>query len=298
LGYGIPYTGIVWQIPQAPALFRRTRRARSKRRENVGILTGKTCVVTGGAGSIGLASASLLVQEGASVTLVDRDAAKLERAAATLSVTASRDAQVGAVADRVAVVCADVSDSEDTRRYLDETVRRWGNIDVLFSHAGISGVLKPVVDYPEEIFDAVMAINVRGSFLACKYGLPLMNKGGSIIITSSIMGVTADPGVVAYATSKHALIGLARVVAKEAAGRGIRVNVLAPGPTENSFQSSIEERLTEVVGRDATEMLDQAIALGRHGRPEEIAQMVLFLASDRSGFSTGSVFMADGGMGI
>jgi NAD(P)-dependent dehydrogenase (short-subunit alcohol dehydrogenase family) len=143
-----------------------------------------------------------------------------------------------------------------------------------------------------------MAINVRGSFLACKYGLPLMNDGGSIIITSSIMGVTADPGVVAYATSKHALIGLARVVAKEAAGRGIRVNVLAPGPTDNTFQSTIEEKLTEIVGQDGTEMLNHAIALGRHGRPEEIAQMVLFLASDRSSFSTGGVFMADGGMGI
>lgn len=264
----------------------------------MGILTGKTCVVTGGAGSIGLASASLLVQEGARVMLVGRNAENLERAAATLSATASRNAQAGVVVDRVAMVCADVADSEETQRYLNETVRRWGKIDVLFSHAGIAGVLKPVVDYPEEVFDAVMAINVRGSFLACKYGLPLMNDGGSIIITSSIMGVTADPGVVAYATSKHALIGLARVVAKEAAGRGIRVNVLAPGPTENTFQSAIEERLTEIVGQDGTDMLNHAIALGRHGRPEEIAQMVLFLASERSSFSTGSVFMADGGMGI
>jgi NAD(P)-dependent dehydrogenase (short-subunit alcohol dehydrogenase family) len=253
----------------------------------VGIMTGKTCVVTGGAGSIGLASASLLVEEGARVMLVGRNAENLARAAATLGAT-----------DRVATVCADVSDSLDTQRYLGETVSRWGKIDVLFSHAGISGVLKPVVEYPEDVFDAVMAINVRGTFLACKYGLPLMNDGGSVIITSSIMGVTADPGVVAYATSKHALIGLARVVAKEAAGRGIRVNVLAPGPTDNTFQSDIEERLTEIVGQDGTEMLNHAIALGRHARPEEIAQMVLFLASDRSSFSTGGVFMADGGMGI
>jgi NAD(P)-dependent dehydrogenase (short-subunit alcohol dehydrogenase family) len=263
----------------------------------MGVMTGKTCVVTGGAGSIGLASASLLVQEGARVMLVGRNAENLERAAAALSAVASHDAQAGD-ADRVATVCADVADSEDTQRYFGETVRRWGKIDVIFSHAGISGVLKPVVEYPEDIFDAVMAINVRGSFLACKYGLPLMNDGGSIIITSSIMGVTADPGVVAYATSKHALIGLARVVAKEAAGRGIRVNVLAPGPTDNTFQSTIEEKLTEIVGQDGTEMLNHAIALGRHGRPEEIAQMLLFLASDRSSFSTGSVFMADGGMGI
>jgi NAD(P)-dependent dehydrogenase (short-subunit alcohol dehydrogenase family) len=254
----------------------------------VGIMTGKTCVVTGGAGSIGLASAALLVQEGANVMLVGRNAANLEAAAATLK----------AAGERVAHVQADVSTVDDTKRYFAETVDRWGKIDVIFSHAGISGVLAPVTEYPEEIFDRVMAINIRGSFLACKYGLPLMNDGGSIIITSSIMGVTADPGVVAYATSKHALIGMAKVVAKEAAARHIRVNVVAPGPTDNTFQSTIEEKLTNIVGQDGTEFLDHLIALGRHAQPEEIAQMVLFLASDRSSFSTGAVFMADGGMGI
>jgi len=260
-------------------------------------MNGKTCVITGGAGSIGLASGSLLVQEGARVMLVGRNAENLERAATSLE-TAARNAGADDPGDRVAITCADVSSTEDTKRYLDETVRRWGKIDVIFSHAGISGVLAPVTEYPEDVFDQVMAINIRGSFLACKYGLPLMNDGGSIIITSSIMGVTADPGVVAYATSKHALIGMAKVVAKEAAARNIRVNIVAPGPTDNSFQSNIEEKLTPIVGQDATEFLDHLITLGRHARPEEIAQMVLFLASDRSSFSTGGVFMADGGMGI
>jgi len=125
-----------------------------------------------------------------------------------------------------------------------------------------------------------------------------MNDGGSIIITSSIMGTRADPGVCAYAASKHALIGLARVVAKEAAPRKIRVNVFAPGPTENEFQNLIEQQLTEIVGQDGTEFLNKIIPLGRHGKASEVAQLVLFLASDRSSFSTGSVFMADGGMNI
>jgi NAD(P)-dependent dehydrogenase (short-subunit alcohol dehydrogenase family) len=254
----------------------------------MGIMTGKTCIVTGGAGSIGLASAALLLKEGARVMLVGRNPDNLARAAASLN---SGD-------DVLGTVTADVSQTADVRRYLDETVARWGKVDVLFSHAGISGVIKPVTEYPEDVFDAVMAINVRGSFLACKYGLPLMNDGGSIIITSSIMGTRADPGVCAYATSKHALIGLARVVAKEAAGRNIRVNVFAPGPTDNSFQSAIEERLTEVVGEDGTEFLNRIIPLGRHAQPEEVARMVLFLASDQSSFSTGSVFMADGGMNV
>jgi NAD(P)-dependent dehydrogenase (short-subunit alcohol dehydrogenase family) len=254
----------------------------------MGIMNGKICIVTGGAGSIGLASAALLLKEGASVMLVGHNEENLARASKTLNASPSV----------LGTMKANVADAQETQTYINRTVSQWGKIDVLFSHAGISGVVKPITEYPEDIFDAVMAVNVRASFLACKYVLPQMNDGGSIIITSSIMGVRADPGVCAYATSKHALIGLMRTVAKEVASRKIRVNILAPGPIDNSFQSKIEERLTEVVGQDGTEFLNRIIPLGRHGRAEEIAQMVLFLASDQSSFSTGSIFMADGGMNI
>jgi len=254
----------------------------------MGSMEGKVCIITGGAGSIGLASASLLLQEGAKVMLVGRNEENLARAAKILNRNA----------DFLGTIKANVAETKETQKYIHQTVAKWGRIDVLFSHAGISGVIKPITEYPEEVFDAVMAINIRGSFLACKYGLPQMNDGGSIIITSSIMGVTADPGVCAYATSKHALIGLMRTVAKEAAPRKIRVNILAPGPIDNSFQTKIEERLTEVVGEDGTQFLNRIIPLGHHGRAEEIARSVLFLASDQSSFSTGSVFMADGGMNI
>ncbi len=254
--------------------------------QSMGMVEGKVCVITGGAGSLGLASASLLLKEGARVMLVDNNEERLIGAVKTLDANASV----------IATVKADVADAQDTEHYINETVARWGKFDVLFSNAGLSGITKPITQFPEEVFDAVMAVNVRGAFLACKYGLPHMNDGGSIIITSSIMGVTASPNVCAYTTSKHALIGLMRTVAKEVAARNIRVNVLAPGPIDNGFQAEIERRLSAVTGQDGTAMINQRIPLGRHARPEEIARSVLFLASDQSSFSTGSVFMADGGM--
>ena len=252
----------------------------------MGMLEGKVCVLTGGAGSLGLESAKLLLKEGARVMLVDNKQEALEKAVEEL----------GNKADTVSSVAADVSDTQQTRKYIESTVKKWGKIDVLFSNAGISGVIKPITEFPEEVFDAVMAVNVRSSFLACKYGLPQMNDGGSIIMTSSIVGVTSDPGICAYATSKHALIGLMRTVAKEVAGRNIRVNILCPGPVDNSFQADVEVGLSGALGQNATEFLNGLIPLGRHAGAEEIARMVLFLASDQSSFSTGSIFMADGGM--
>jgi NAD(P)-dependent dehydrogenase (short-subunit alcohol dehydrogenase family) len=253
-----------------------------------GTLEGKVCVVTGGAGSLGLAAAELFLEAGAKVMLVDREQAALDAALRVL----------GGGSANAAGFAADVADSAATRAYLDATVAAWGKLDVLFSNAGVSGVIRPVTDYPEEVFDQVMAVNVRASFLACKYGLPRMNDGGSIVITSSVVGVTSDAGICAYATSKHALIGLMRTVAKEAAPRRIRVNVIAPGPIDNGFQKEIENGITAATGRDGTALLNGIIPLRRHAHADEIARTVLFLASEQSSFSTGSVFMADGGMHI
>ena len=251
-------------------------------------LEGKVAIVTGAAGSLGLASAALLLANGCKVMLVDRDPAALALARNELC----------AYSERVEAQLADVADATQTRAYVEATMKKWGGIDILFSNAGISGVIKPVTEYPEEIFDQVMAVNLRAAFLACKYALPKMNDGGSIVFTSSVVGVTSDPGICAYAASKHALIGLMRTVAKEAAPRRIRANVIAPGPIDNGFQSQVEKGLSVALGRDAMQFLNSLVPLGRHGKAEEIARTVLFLASDDSSFSTGSVFMTDGGMHI
>lgn len=248
----------------------------------------KVCVITGGAGSVGMASARALLGAGAKVLLVDRDAAATQAAAAALDPSGAR----------VAPAAADVSDSAQTRGYIEQARSRWGAIDFLFCNAGISGAITPIAEYPEEVFDAVWSVNVRGVFLALKHGLPALRDGASVLINASVVAVTADPGICAYATSKHALLGLMRVAAKEVAWRNIRVNVIAPGPIANGFQDDIERRLSDVVGRDATQMLDGMIPLGRHAQPREIAETVLFLASARSSFSTGSVFMVDGGMHV
>lgn len=247
------------------------------------LLDGKCCIITGGAGSLGLASAKLLLREGAKILLVDQNQDDLERAATALG---QGDVQIAT---------ADVTSATDTQAYINQALKAWGQLDILFSNAGVSGTNSPITDYPEDIFDNVINVNIKGSFLALKYAIPHMSSGGSIIVTSSVMGVQARPNSVGYITSKHALVGMVRCVAREVAGRNIRVNILAPGPTNNEFQTTIEDRMSKMMDIDATAMLDQIIPMGRHAEPDEIAQTVLFLASDQSSFSTGSVFMADGG---
>jgi|SRR5665213_799738 len=248
-------------------------------------LTDKVCIITGGAGSLGLASARLFLAEGAKVMLVDLRAADLARALTALD------------SNNAASCVADVTRADDVQAYLAATEAKWGKIDVLFSNAGNAGVVAGVEDYPEDAFDAVIAVHVRGAFLACKYGLPRMNDGGSIVITSSIVGVRGDGGgSVAYVTAKHAQVGLMRSVSKNAARRNIRVNTLHPGPIDNEFQLNIEQGIGALTGLDGTALLNDAIPLHRHARAEEIARAALFLASDQSSFTTGSILMADGGM--
>jgi NAD(P)-dependent dehydrogenase (short-subunit alcohol dehydrogenase family) len=250
----------------------------------VGALSGKICVVTGGAGSIGLATARLFLAEGAKVMLVDLRPADLERAADDLG------------GDDVAWLVADVTSAEAVRTFVEATVSRFGKIDVLFSNAGTFGTVMPIESYPEDVFDAVYRVHVKGAFLVCKYAVPRMNDGGSIVITSSVASTRGDAGVYAYITAKHAQVGLMRCLAKELAPRRIRVNTIHPGPIDNDFQLNVEKGLGAAIGGDGTEFFNNLIPLGRHGRPDEIARSVLFLASDQSSFTTGAMLMADGGM--
>ena len=251
-------------------------------------MQGKVCVITGGAGSIGAASAKLLLEEGAKIMLTDLSEAALKNAAAS----------AGGSPDRLAWCAADVTKSDQVKNVVAQTVEKFGKIDVLFSNAGNFGTVAPIGYYPEDVFDSVLAVHVKGAFLCAKHAVPQMNDGGSIIITSSVAGVTGDPGVYGYITAKHGQVGLMRVLAKELAGRNIRVNTLHPGPVANEFQLNVERKLGELIGRDGTQFFDEIIPLHRHVRPEEVARSVLFLASDASSFTTGSLLMVDGGMSV
>ncbi|WP_029040361.1 SDR family NAD(P)-dependent oxidoreductase [Cucumibacter marinus] len=251
------------------------------------LLKDKHCVITGGAGSIGLATARTFLEEGAKLTLIDLRQADLDKAVDALGNS-----------DRVLTVAADVGDEAATKAYVEAAVARFGQIDVLFSNAGNFGTVAPIEDYPTETFDSVLRVHVRGAFLAAKNVVPHMPDGGSIVITSSVAGTRGDPGVYGYITAKHAQVGLMRVLSKELAARRIRVNSVHPGPISNDFQQNVEDDLSGVIGRDATEFFDQQIPLGRHGTADEVAQAVLYLASDKASFTTGAMLMVDGGMSV
>jgi NAD(P)-dependent dehydrogenase (short-subunit alcohol dehydrogenase family) len=249
-------------------------------------LAGKVALITGAAGSIGGASARAFLAEGARVMLVDVDEPGLERAAAALACEA------------LAHCLADVTDEEQVRAAVRATVVRFGRLDIAFANAGIAGVVKPMSEYPLEVFERVMAVNVTGSFLLAKHALGAMSPGGSLIFNSSTVGLTAGPGIAAYATSKHALVGLVRTAAKEVADRGIRVNSLHPGPVDNEFQRALEVEAVGASAEESARVFDELIPLARHATPEEIAAVVVFLASDESTFMTGATVAVDGGLSI
>jgi NAD(P)-dependent dehydrogenase (short-subunit alcohol dehydrogenase family) len=251
----------------------------------MGLLRNKVCVVTGGAGSVGGAVARRFLAEGAKVMAVDLDAAALQHLAGELSTP------------DLATFVGDVSDAADVRAHLDATVARWGLIDVIVANAGNPGHIAPLTEYSEEEFDRTLTIHGRGAFLACKYGLPRMRDGGSIVIVSSVAGVKGGAGLnIGYAAAKHAQIGIMKAAARAAASRAIRVNSVNPGAVDNAFQAGIEERMGRLTGTDVTAQIDQTIPFKRHAQADEIAGAILYLASDLSTYVTGTVHLVDGGM--
>ncbi|RTE52405.1 SDR family oxidoreductase [Arenibacter aquaticus] len=250
----------------------------------MGRLNNKVAIITGGAGGIGLATAQLFLKEGAKVLIVDLDKELLE------------NASEGRGAKNLSYCVADVSKSEDTKKYVDTALERYGKIDIFFANAGIEGTSRPISQYPEEIFDRVLAVNLKGVWLGCKHVLPKMKEGGSVMITSSVAGLKGFAGLGAYVASKHAVIGLMRVAALENAERGIRVNTIHPGPVNNDMMRRIEKDISPEKPEDVMKDCEQMVPLGRYAESDEIAHMALFLASEESRYITGCTHVVDGGM--
>ncbi|QQM29930.1 glucose 1-dehydrogenase [Martelella lutilitoris] len=248
-------------------------------------LKDKVAIITGGSGGIGIATAKRMTAEGAKVLLVDLDEDALKDAVAELG------------HDKAAYAVADVTDPEQTQAYVTAAVEKFGKLDILIANAGIEGVVKPITDYPIEMFDKVLAVNVRGIFLGLKYAMPELKKTkGNVVIMSSVAGLGGTPDVSAYITSKHALVGLMRTAALEGARDGIRVNSIHPSPVETRMMRSLEEGFAPGHGGEAKKGFAASIPLQRYAEPDEIADAVIYLASDQAKFVTGVRLPVDGGM--
>lgn len=245
-------------------------------------------MVTGAGRGIGRATSLAFAGAGARVLLVDRDQPPLEECRAAI---ASTGAEVHAFV-------ADVSRSEDVQGYVHEALARFGALDVLFNNAGIEGPVAPVAEYPEDAFDQVIAVNLRGVFLGLRYTLPVMLEqgSGSIVNTGSIASERGLPGTVAYNAAKHAVLGMTRTAAAEVGGKGVRVNSVLPGIVDTRLLRSL---LADMAGGDieaAVQTLASATPVGRAAQPEEIARVVVFLASDAASFVNGVGWPIDGGV--
>jgi NAD(P)-dependent dehydrogenase (short-subunit alcohol dehydrogenase family) len=248
-------------------------------------LSGKVAVVTGAASGIGRATALLFAAEGAAVVAAD-----LDEAGASAVVAAIRERGGRAEAIRV-----NVADGADARAMIERAATAFGGLDILVNNAGIA-VFKGVEETTEEEWDRVLGVNLRGVWLGIKHAAPAMRArgGGSIVNIASVHGMATQSGIAAYAASKHAVIGLTRAAALDLAKDSIRVNCIQPG----AIDTPLMRANMSAVGDEAEEVRKIAAAepIGRVGRPDEIAQMALWLASDDSSFATGAPFAVDGGL--
>jgi NAD(P)-dependent dehydrogenase (short-subunit alcohol dehydrogenase family) len=240
--------------------------------------TDKVALVIGGNSGIGLATAEGLAAEGAQVFITGRSEKTLAEAEAKIP---------GLSAFR-----SDIADPDSLDPVLAAIKAKHGRIDVLVVNAGV-GAFAPVRDVTPQMWDEIHDINLKGSFFAVQKALPLMGKGGSIVVTGSIGAVLGIPGNAVYAAAKAGLRAVVRILATELVGEGIRVNMVSPGPTETPilYRSGLDE--AGIAGLRA--MMNEAVPMKRMGTPQEIARPMLFLASDEASFITGIDMFVDGG---
>jgi NAD(P)-dependent dehydrogenase (short-subunit alcohol dehydrogenase family) len=244
----------------------------------MGKLDGKIAVVTGGTTGIGFATARLFTAEGAKVVVTGRNADTL---------AAARKELAG-----VEVVKSDAGDPSEVRKLFEDIGRKYGKIDVLFLNAGIAK-FAPFAESGEALFDETIDINVKGPFVALQAALPLLGKGASVIVNTSVASDRAVANSAVYSASKAALAALARGAAVELAAKGIRVNAVKPGPIRTPIFG--KTGLSEAAIDEFAKQVSERLPLGRLGAAEEVARAALFLASDDATFVTGHELSVDGG---
>ena len=252
-------------------------------------LQGKVALVTGAGSGIGAAAAERLARAGARVAALGRTEDELQKVV---------DGIKGAGGD-ARVVLADVADAGQVRRAIEDTVAAWGRLDVVFANAGINGVWAPLEELDPEEWDRTLAINLRGTFLTVKYAVPhLKRRGGAVVITSSVNGtrIFSNTGASAYATSKAGQVAFCKMAALELAKHRVRVNVICPGAIETEIEENTEKRDVERE-QEPVEFPAGKIPLtdGKPGTAAQVAELVLFLASDASSHITGTELWIDGG---
>jgi NAD(P)-dependent dehydrogenase (short-subunit alcohol dehydrogenase family) len=242
-------------------------------------LKNKTALITGGNSGIGFATAKLFVAEGARVAITGRNQATLEAAAKELGPNA------------IAII-ADATDIAATEKAVAKAVEKFGKLDIVFANAGISAST-PVGGTSLETFESVLKTNITAVFFTVQAAAPHLNDGGSIILNGSVISVLGNPGYAAYAASKAGVRAMARVMASELSPRGIRVNVVSPGGTSTPIWNRTAPTPEAVVALEAR--IAKTIPLGRFGKPEQVANTVLFLASDDASNIQGAEIFVDGG---